>query len=106
MDASVVSKPTGSPNTTPIAKGETKLINLSLQGGGAHGAFTSGVLDCLVEGDCIEFHGISATSSDAMNATVFPSRMAAGNRQVYRGCDRQNGGDLSVAASADRLLTR
>jgi predicted acylesterase/phospholipase RssA len=74
MDASVVSKPTGSPNTTPIAKGETKLINLSLQGGGAHGAFTSGVLDCLVEGDCIEFHGISATSSDAMNATVFPSQ--------------------------------
>jgi predicted acylesterase/phospholipase RssA len=80
----------GSPNTTSTAKGETKLINLALQGGGAGGgAHTSGVLDCLLEGDCIRFDGISATSASAMNATVVASRMAAGNRPVYRGCDCQ-----------------
>src|SRR6202012_5662270 len=47
-----------------------KPINLALQGGGAHGAFTWGVLDRLLEDSRIEFEGISATSSGAMNAAV------------------------------------
>ena len=48
----------------------TKAINLALQGGGAHGAFTWGVLDRLLEDPRIEIEGISATSAGAMNATV------------------------------------
>jgi NTE family protein len=81
MDASLVSEPTTSPHQTPTPKVKTKPINLALQGGGAHGAFTWGVLDRLLEDDRIEFEGISATSAGAMNATVFASGMAAGGRE-------------------------
>src|SRR6266478_6689918 len=56
-------------------------INLALQGGGAHGAFTWGVLDRLLEDDRIGFDGVSATSAGAMNATVFASGMARGGRE-------------------------
>ena len=80
MDASVVSEPTGCPDAIPTAKGKTKLINLALQGGGAHGAFTWGVLDRLLEDERIGFDGVSATSAGAMNATVFASGMATGGR--------------------------
>lgn len=47
-----------------------KVINLALQGGGAHGAFTWGVLDRLLEEDDIEIEGITATSAGAMNAAA------------------------------------
>ena len=47
-----------------------KPINLALQGGGAHGAFTWGVLDYLLENGRVEFDGISGTSAGAMNAVV------------------------------------
>jgi NTE family protein len=45
-----------------------KTVNLALQGGGAHGAFTWGVLDWLLEDERIEIEGVSATSAGAMNA--------------------------------------
>ena len=51
MEASTVSEPTAGPDTPPTSKGEAKFINLALQGGGAHGAFTWGVLDRLLEDD-------------------------------------------------------
>ena len=47
-----------------------KQIALALQGGGAHGAFTWGVLDKLLEDGRLEFEGISGTSAGAMNAVV------------------------------------
>ena len=43
-------------------------INLALQGGGAHGAFTWGVLDALLADGRVGFEGISGTSAGAMNA--------------------------------------
>jgi NTE family protein len=46
---------------------EQKRINLALQGGGAHGAFTWGVLDRLLEEERIHIEGISGTSAGAMN---------------------------------------
>jgi NTE family protein len=46
------------------------LIDLALQGGGAHGAFTWGVLDRLLEEDWLRIDGISGTSAGAMNAAV------------------------------------
>jgi len=52
------------------AKTAKKAINLALQGGGAHGAFTWGVLDRLLEEEDIEIHGISGTSAGAMNAAL------------------------------------
>lgn len=45
-----------------------KRINLALQGGGAHGAFTWGALDRLLDDERIEIDGISATSAGTMNA--------------------------------------
>jgi len=52
----------------PMAK--PKMIELALQGGGAHGAFTWGVLDRILEDDRIRIEGISGTSAGAMNAVV------------------------------------
>jgi NTE family protein len=45
-------------------------IDLALQGGGAHGAFTWGVLDRLLDEPSFQIDGISGTSAGAMNATV------------------------------------
>ncbi len=58
----------------------TKAINLALQGGGAHGAFTWGVLDRLLEDKRIVNEGISATSAGAMNATVTAFGISEGGR--------------------------
>src|SRR5580692_596174 len=47
-----------------------KRINLALQGGGAHGAFTWGVLDQLLADGRLTIEGISGTSAGALNAVV------------------------------------
>ncbi len=59
-------------------------VDLALQGGGSHGAFTWGALDRLLEEDWIEVEGISGTSAGAMNAAVFASGMATGGRDGAR----------------------
>src|ERR1700738_115256 len=46
------------------------LVDLALQGGGSHGAFTWGVLDRLLEEPWLGIDGISGTSAGAMNAAV------------------------------------
>lgn len=61
-----------------------RLVDLGLQGGGAHGAFTWGVLDRLLEEDWLEFDGISGTSAGAMNAAVCVDGLAAGGRDGAR----------------------
>jgi predicted acylesterase/phospholipase RssA len=45
-------------------------VNLALQGGGSHGAFTWGVLDALLDDGRVSFEGISGTSAGAMNAVA------------------------------------
>src|SRR5581483_11222965 len=55
-----------------------KKINLALQGGGAHGAFTWGALDGLIEDERIEIEGISGTSAGAINAVLVADGMAHG----------------------------
>src|SRR5262245_48396179 len=62
----------------------TKTINLAMQGGGAHGAFTWGVLDRLLEDDRITFEGVSATSAGAMNAVVLAYGLTEGGREGGR----------------------
>ena len=59
----------------------TKTINLALQGGGAHGAFTWGSLDRLLEEEDIEFEAITATSAGAMNAAMLVTGLARDGRQ-------------------------
>jgi NTE family protein len=58
--------------------------NLALQGGGAHGAFTWGLLDRLLEDDRIDVEAITATSAGAMNAVVAGSGFAIGGREGAR----------------------
>ncbi|MBS0316884.1 MAG: patatin-like phospholipase family protein [Proteobacteria bacterium] len=59
-------------------------LNLALQGGGAHGAFTWGVLDALLEDPRVEFEGISGSSAGAMNAVVFADGWMKGGRDGAR----------------------
>ncbi|MFZ5784366.1 MAG: patatin-like phospholipase family protein [Pseudomonadota bacterium] len=61
-----------------------KRITLALQGGGAHGAYTWGVLDRLLEDDRLEVEAISGTSAGAMNAAVFADGMGRGGREEAR----------------------
>ena len=60
---------------TPIAK---KSVNLALQGGGAHGAFTWGVLDHLLEDGRVTIEGVSGTSAGAINAVMLADGLARG----------------------------
>lgn len=60
----------------PEAIGKPILIDLALQGGGAHGAFTWGVLDRLLDEPCLLIEGISGTSAGSMNAAVLASGYA------------------------------
>jgi len=61
-----------------------KPVHLALQGGGAHGAFTWGVLDRLLEERRIEIDAISGTSAGAMNAVVLVSGYQKGGREGAR----------------------
>jgi NTE family protein len=61
-----------------------KPINLALQGGGAHGAFTWGVLDCLLEDGRVQIEAISGTSAGAMNAVVVADGLMKGGEEHAR----------------------
>ncbi len=61
-----------------------KRINLALQGGGSHGAFTWGVLDRLLCEDGLAIEGITGTSAGAMNAVALCSGYLRGGRQGAR----------------------
>tara|TARA_Y100001933_G_scaffold248923_1_gene283364 strand:+ start:185 stop:1228 length:1044 start_codon:yes stop_codon:yes gene_type:complete len=52
-----------------------KPVNLALQGGGAHGAFTWGVLDYILEDGRLRIAGVSGTSAGAMNAVALADGM-------------------------------
>jgi NTE family protein len=66
-----------------------RLLNIALQGGGAHGAFTWGVLDALLEDGRIAFDGLSGTSAGAMNAVVLAQGWMAGGRDGARAALRR-----------------
>ena len=59
-------------------------VDLALQGGGTHGAFTWGVLDRLLEEPWMDIDGISGTSAGAMNAAVLSDGFAASGREGAR----------------------
>jgi NTE family protein len=61
-----------------------KKINLALQGGGAHGAFTWGVLDSLLADPRIEIEGISGASAGAINAVMLADGLNRGGPQEAR----------------------
>ena len=61
-----------------------KRINLALQGGGAHGAFTWGVLDHLLEDGRLTVEGISGTSAGAVNAVMLADGLRRGGAEEAR----------------------
>ncbi len=74
---------TGSREPTPSSLPQ-KRINLALQGGGAHGAFTWGVLDQLLEDGRIAVDGISGASAGAVNAVMLADGLARGGPEEAR----------------------
>lgn len=80
------------------ASGNRKLIALALQGGGAHGAFTWGVIDRLLEDGRLAIEGVSATSAGAMNATVLASGLQRGGADAARGALHAFWRDIADAA--------
>jgi NTE family protein len=61
-----------------------KKINLALQGGGAHGAFTWGVLDQMLQDPRIEIAALSGTSAGALNAAALKAGMIQGGVEGAR----------------------
>lgn len=93
-------EPAAWPESLPhMARSDIKKINLALQGGGAHGAYTWGVLDRLLEDERIAIEGISGTSAGAMNAVVMIDGWVRGGREgarerlhkFWRGVSREGG---------------
>ncbi|MEO1553148.1 MAG: patatin-like phospholipase family protein [Pseudomonadota bacterium] len=73
-----------------MPKTKDRSISLALQGGGAHGAFTWGVLDRLIEEPGLNIKAITATSAGAANAVAFAAGLA-------------QGGDEGAKAGLERL---
>jgi NTE family protein len=67
-----------------LGRTRRKKINLALQGGGAHGAFTWGVIDHLLEDGRIDIVGVSGASAGAMNAVMLADGLARGGPQEAR----------------------
>ena len=101
------------PKQPPKPSDGKKKINLALQGGGAHGAFTWGVLDELLNDERIEIEGMSGTSAGAVNAVMVADGLARGGPEearkrlsdFWRAASRD--GDMSKLnrAISDRLFS-
>lgn len=75
---------TSVPNNSKRSATAPLLIDLALQGGGSHGAFTWGVLDRLLEEPSLKIDAISGTSAGAMNAAVLADGYAKGGAEGAR----------------------
>jgi NTE family protein len=73
-----------SPTQTAQRPTKKRQIDLALQGGGSHGAFTWGVLDRLLQEEWLEIAAISGTSAGAMNAVALASGLMEGGREGAR----------------------
>ncbi len=82
--ANFVDQPNHTTGPARPADAGQKVVNLALQGGGSHGAFTWGVLDRLLEEERLAFEGITGTSAGAVNAVVLADGLAEGGREGAR----------------------
>lgn len=72
------------PAVQPANRKGAKPINLALQGGGAHGSFTWGVLDRILEDGRLTIDGIVGTSAGAMNCAVTAYGLTIGGPEGAR----------------------
>jgi len=77
-----------------------RTLNLALQGGGSHGAFTWGVLDSLLADSRIDIEGLSGTSAGALNAVVLASGWATA---LAAGSDPREGARRALAQLWDQV---
>lgn len=77
-----------------------RILNLALQGGGSHGAFTWGVLDALLEDGRLGFEGLSGTSAGAVNSVALASGWALAEA---RGRDPREGAREKLAGIWHRV---
>lgn len=80
-------------------------LSLGLQGGGAHGAFTWGVLDALLEDGSLRFDGISGTSAGAMNAVVLAQGLMAGGADGARAALQSFWTAVAASVPAEMTVT-
>ncbi|MFD1795968.1 patatin-like phospholipase family protein [Paracoccus aurantiacus] len=87
---------------------ERRSINLALQGGGAHGAFTWGVLDRLLDEDWLDIAAISGTSAGALNGAALQAGLAAAKGRGGRQAARENLGHIwsEVGEVSDSRVVR
>lgn len=78
-------------------------IDLALQGGGAHGAFTWGVLDRLLEED-IDIGRISGTSAGALNGAALATGLARGGKAAAKEHLARLWNQVALAGSAMSFL--
>ena len=91
--------------------GGRKPINLALQGGGAHGAFTWGVLDAILADGRLDLDAISGTSAGAMNAVVLADGLIRGGRdgarehlaRFWKRVNRSGAGITTLDGMVDRV---
>lgn len=77
---------------------EPKPINLALQGGGAHGAFSWGVVDRLLEDDRLEIAAVTGASAGAMNAVALAQGFVDGDCEAARAALREFWSGIAEAA--------
>lgn len=83
-------------------------INLALQGGGAHGAFSWGVVDRLLEDEDIEIAGISGTSAGALNGAAIKAGLSISHGPSGRRAARENMAFVwsQVSQASDSVFVR
>ena len=83
-----------------------KTVNLALQGGGAHGAFTWGVLDKLLEDGRIGIDGVCATSAGTMNACALAWGMHKGGNEKARQALHDFWHNISIAGKKSNPIQK
>src|SRR6186713_907041 len=84
-------------STPPPEPSSLRRVNLALQGGGSHGAFTWGVLDALLQDERIQFDGISGASAGAVNAVALAHGFAVAAQQGSGTADSREAARASLA---------
>ncbi len=91
----------------PEAKGKRaaspRLVNLALQGGGSHGAFTWGVLDALLEDGRLRFEGASGTSAGAINAALLAHGLARAHEDGLKDVAAREAARAALARFWDQI---
>src|SRR5277367_3832391 len=96
-----IDKPISTARSPQTAVAGQKVVNLALQGGGMHGAFTWGVLDRLLEDERLSFEGVAASSAGAVNGVVLVDGLITGAREGARRALRAFWQKLSAGATAE-----